>query len=264
VDRFRADRPRDPLVLALTGTDLYRDMQSNASAQRAADLASRLVLLQWHALGSLPQHLAYKARVIYQSAVPPQHIPAPLDTVYEVCVIGHLRPVKDPFRAALAVRRLPAESRIAVRHYGLAMSPSMERRARAESRDNPRYEWLGERPSRQTRQRLGRARLLVHSSMLEGGANVLSEALAVSTPVLSSRIPGSLGILGEYYPGYFDPGDTQGLADRMLQAEQDPGFYAELKLHCQRRAPLVAPQREAQGWDDLLGEFLWEACGAGT
>ena len=264
VRRYRSQRPRAPLVLALTGTDLYRDMHTSRTAQQCAESASRLVLLQWHALGELPSHLAYKARVIYQSVESPPRKPPPLKRIFEVCVIGHLRPVKDPFRAAMAVRRLPSESQIHVVHLGAAMSPSMERRARTETLDNPRYEWLGELPLGKTRRLLSRARLLVHSSQLEGGANVLSEAIAAATPVLSSRIPGSMGILGEYYPGYFQVGDTGGLTRLLLRTERDEGFYEDLTRHCKSRLPLIDPAREAKCWEDLLGEFLWEECGAGT
>jgi putative glycosyltransferase (TIGR04348 family) len=261
VERFRRERPRAPLVLALTGTDLYRDMRTSKTARRSAELASRLVLLQWHALGELSSHLAYKARVIHQSMAPLRKLP-PLKREFEVCVIGHLRAVKDPFRTAMAVRKLPAESRIHVVHLGMAMSASMERRARSETQSNPRYEWLGELPLGKTRLRLGRARLLAHTSKLEGGANVLSEAIAAGTPVLSSRIPGSMGILGEYYPGYFDVGDTKGLTRLLLRAERDEAFYQDLERYCRSRRPLIDPDREAKCWEDLLGEFQWEACGA--
>jgi glycosyltransferase involved in cell wall biosynthesis len=142
------------------------------------------------------------------------------------------------------------------------MSAAMERRARAESDNNPRYQWLGELSWGKTRSRLARARLLAHTSKLEGGANVLSEAIAAGTPVISSQIPGSMGILGEYYPGYFQVGDTTGLTHLLLRAERDEAFYRELKSHCESRVPLIDPAREAECWEDLLGEFLWEACGA--
>jgi glycosyltransferase involved in cell wall biosynthesis len=239
-------------------------MVTSKSAQRSAELASRIVLLQWHALGELSSHLAYKARVIYQSVEAPERKVAALKRKFEVCVIGHLRPVKDPFRTAMAVRNLPDKSRIHVVHLGMAMSPDMERRARAESENNSRYQWLGELSQAKTRFRLARARLLAHTSRLEGGANVLSEALAEGTPVISSQIPGSMGILGEYYPGYFPVGDTASLTQLLLRAERDESFYRELKIHCESRLPLIDPAREAKCWEGLLGEFLWEACGAGA
>jgi glycosyltransferase involved in cell wall biosynthesis len=49
---------------------------------------------------------------------------------------------------------------------------------------------------------------LVLSSKSEGGANVISEAVMASVPVIASRIPGTVGLLGENYPGYFEFGDT--------------------------------------------------------
>ena len=47
---------------------------------------------------------------------------------------------------------------------------------------------------------------------MEGGANVVSEAIAVGVPVVGVAHPGSVGLLGEDYPGYFPVGDTEGLA----------------------------------------------------
>jgi putative glycosyltransferase (TIGR04348 family) len=260
VRRFRELRPRSPLILALTGTDLYQDIPNHAVARQSLELASRLVLLQVHGLTELPNRLAHKARVIYQSAEAPQRKPAALKTCFEVSVVGHLRAVKDPFRTALAVRRLPADSRIRVFHYGRALQESMEQRAAAEMRRNPRYEWLGELPHGQVQRRIARSRLLVQTSQVEGGANSIGEALASGTPVLSSRISGSLGILGDSYPGYFSYKDTQGLADLLQRAEGDSTFYRQLEVWCQQRSSLIDPARERKAWEDLLGEFLWEAC----
>ena len=261
VERFRNERPRSPLILAMVGTDLYRDIRINRTARRSMELASRLILLQFHGLSALPSRLAHKARVIFQSATLPRGCPPPLENVFEVCVIGHLVPVKDPFRAAQAARLLPESSRVQIVHVGKAMSPAMQRRAESERDANSRYRWLGEVPPREAHRRLARSRMLVHSSIIEGGANVLSEAIAAGVPVLSSRISASLGLLGEEYPAYFEVGDTRALSQLMLRAEQDQAFYQELKDRCKSRSPLVDPEREKRSWYDLLGEFLWEACG---
>ena len=176
--------------------------------------------------------------------------------MFEVCVLGHLRPVKDPFRTALAVRLLPADSRIRVLHAGAALSDSMERRAQAEQGANPRYRWLGELPRWKAKALLGRSRLLVLSSKMEGGANVISEAIAAGVPFLCSRIPGSIGLIGEGYPGYFAVGDTRGLASLLRRAEVDAGFYQSLKTWCAQLMPLVDPARERQSWASLLGELV--------
>jgi putative glycosyltransferase (TIGR04348 family) len=255
IARFHEEHPDRPLVLALTGTDLYDQIHTSPEARQSLELAWRLVVLQPLGVEELPKPLRPKARVIYQSVEPPRVRPAPRPGVFEVCVVGHLRPVKDPFRTAEAARLLPAASRVRVLHLGAALSEDMAARARAEEAANPRYRWLGELPRWKALRVLARSRLLSLTSQLEGGANVISEALVVSVPVVSSRIPGSVGLLGRDYPGYFRFGDTRALADLLHRAESDPAFYQALKVRCEERRGLFEPAREMQSWQDLLREF---------
>lgn len=254
VRSFRRRYPERPVVVALTGTDLYRDLPGSGAAQRSLRLATRLVVLQPLALRRLPPSVRGKARVIWQSAEPVRAARRSRRR-FEVCVVGHLRALKDPFRAARAARLLPAASRIVVLQVGAAMTAAMAAGARREMAVNPRYRWLGEWPRWRVRRLLARCRLLVLSSRMEGGANVLSEAIAAGTPVLASRIDGSVGILGPNYPGYFPVGDTRALARLLWRAETDPRFLATLQRHLRRRRALVAPARERQAWARLLAEL---------
>lgn len=64
---FRHKHPDLPLILALTGTDLYKDIRTDSSAQESLETASRLIVLQPMGIEALPQWLRHKARVIYQS-----------------------------------------------------------------------------------------------------------------------------------------------------------------------------------------------------
>ncbi len=254
IDRFHRRHPDLPLIVALTGTDLYSEIGTDPLAQRALDMASRLILLQPLGVAELPKGLRDKAYVIYQSARAPRWNVSPRKGVFEVCVLGHLRPVKDPFRTAEASRLLPAASRIQVMHIGAALDKKMKERARAEAKLNRRYHWVGEVPRWKALRLLARSRLLVLSSHMEGGANAISEAIAMSVPVLASRIPGSVGLLGEDYSGYFPVGDTQALADLLSRAETDAGYYRTLKTWCRRLRPLVEPHRERRSWRGLLRE----------
>ena len=102
---------------------------------------------------------------------------------------------------------------------------------------------------------LASSRLMVLTSRLEGGANAVSEAIACSVPVISSRISGSIGLLGEEYPGNFSVGDTQALSDLLWRAESDAGFYESLTSWCGRHAALVNPANERRAWQDLLREL---------
>lgn len=255
IEQFHREHPDRPLVLALTGTDLYGDIHSDPQAQQALEMASHLVLLQPDGLKQLSKHLRKKARVIYQSFTAPPGSYTPRKRVFEVCVLGHLRDVKDPFRTVEAVRHLPSESRIQVAHLGAALDAEMEARACRETETNPRYRWLGEYPRWKAIRILARSRLLVLTSLMEGGANVVSEALACSVPVLSSRISGSIGLLGEDYPGYFPVEDTQALVKQLWRAETDADFYADLKSRCQNRASIVDPASELASWRHLLDEL---------
>jgi putative glycosyltransferase (TIGR04348 family) len=252
---YRSRYPQGPLVVALTGTDLYRDIRTSRRAQRSLEVADRLVLLQPSGLKELAPHLRRKARVIIQSAEPLRVKPALKKDVFEVCVLGHLRYEKDPFRAAMALRLLPPESRIRVTHAGQAMTPAMAKRAHSLQAQEPRYHWLGEVPRTTARRILARSRLLVLSSRMEGGANVISEALAEGVPVLASRISGSIGLLGARYPGFYPVEDTAALARLLIRAESDAPYYDRLREWCRRLAPMVEPANERAGWDRLLREL---------
>ena len=265
VSRFHRAHPKRPLIVALTGTDLYRDLPRSRSAQKSLELATLLIALQPKASEELEPHLRDKLRVIFQSVSRgsgsgvrdyESRIPNPESRIpFNVCVIGHLRPVKDPFRAALAARRLPSSSRLRILHVGAAMDKGMADRARFEMRVNPRYQWLAEQPQWRVRQILERSALCVLSSKLEGGANVVSEAIVAGVPLVASRIAGSVGLLGESYPAYFKVGDTQGLARLLNRAETDRAFLTGLDSHCRKLAPLFDPRRERGAWSRLLAEL---------
>jgi putative glycosyltransferase (TIGR04348 family) len=228
IERFHHLYPERPLLVALTGTDLYGDIRTNQEAQQALEFASSLILLQPKGIEELAAHLRSKARVIYQSVARPSRRVPKAKTTFDVCVLGHLREVKDPFRTALAARQLPATSRLRILHVGKALSDDMATHAAAEMTENPRYHWLGELPRWRALRVLARSHLLVLSSLSEGGANVISEALAMQVPIVASHIPGSIGLLGDAYPGYFPVQDTMALAHLLHQAETDTTFYAAL------------------------------------
>jgi len=255
IARFRRERPGAPLVVALTGTDLYHDIRHSDRARLSLELASRLIVLQPLGLRELEARLRPKARVLRQSATAPAARVAPRSAAFEVCVLAHLRAVKDPLRAAAAARLLPASSRIRILHLGAALDACLAKRARAEQALRARYRWLGDVPRGRAQRILAGSRLLVLTSRLEGGANVISEALAASVPVLSSRIPGSIGILGPGYPGYFAVGDTRALARLLRRAETEPAFYEGLRRCCRRLRPLVDPARERRAWQSMLREL---------
>ncbi len=96
---------------------------------------------------------------------------------------------------------------------------------------------------------------MVLSSLMEGGANVVSEAVISGLPVLASRIDGTVGLLGEDYPGYFPVSDTAALGRLLRRVEAEPEFLAALASHCAARAPLFQSERERASVGALMAEF---------
>ncbi len=251
--------PERPVVVALTGTDLYRFIHSHPqSTLRSIELGDRLVALHGLAYQAIPSEHWPKVRVIYQSAHPPRRRLPPRKGSFDVCVVGHLRDEKDSLRAALAVRDLPDTSRIRVLHYGKSHNESWETMAREEMQRNARYHWFGELPHWRVREAYACCRAMVMSSNMEGGANVVSEAVVASLPVIASEIPGNVGLLGEGYPGYYPVGDTGALRAMLLRAETEAAFLHALQWHGEGVAERFTPERERAGWRSLLKELADE------
>jgi glycosyltransferase involved in cell wall biosynthesis len=113
---------------------------------------------------------------------------------------------------------------------------------------------LGSDPEREARRLLARSRLLAQTSVMEGGANTVSETLASGVPVVASDVPGNVGMLGEDYPGYYKVGDEEALARLLHRAETDTAFYGELKARCDARRYLVLSEREKAALGSLVEE----------
>lgn len=251
---YRARHPQGPLVVVLTGTDLYGDLPEHPDAQASVAAADRLVVLQEEGVAALPAAVRARTRVIVQAATPVRRLP-PRRDAFEVAVVGHLRPVKEPFLAAEAARLLPDDSCIRIVHAGGALEETMAAQAKAEMAANPRYRWLGEWPRWRARRLIARSRLMVLSSRMEGGAHVIGEAATAGVPVLATDIPGNRGLLGADYPGTFPVGDADALAALLRRAERDADFLAALEAGVRRAAPRFAPSQERAAWATLLSEL---------
>jgi putative glycosyltransferase (TIGR04348 family) len=255
IARFHAAYPDRPLVVVLTGTDAYRFIHSHRETTLASlDMADHIVGLHELVGNVLPERLRGKLRVIVQSARPLQRR-QPARRSFRVCFAGHLREEKDPLRPACAVRGLPPDSRIRVDAYGGAHTDDWAAAAQEEMRINPRYRWHGEIPHAELRRVYSRSHLLVLPSVMEGGANVISEAVMADLPVIASDIEGSVGLLGAGYPGYYRVQNTGALRERLLRAESDAGYYAELVAACAARRHLFTPQQEHAGWERLMEDI---------
>jgi putative glycosyltransferase (TIGR04348 family) len=255
---FKTRYPDRPVVLQLSGTDIYGYLASDPKPTLSSmELSDRLVALNDLAWRKVPKRLRARLQVIHQSAEPLRRQPSRRGMV--ISVIGHLRDVKDPLRAAEAARLLPADSTIRIEQVGRAYTPQWAKRARTEMAANPRYRWRDDVPRAEVRRLLGRSHAMVISSLSEGGANVISEAAVAGVPILASRVDGNVGLLGARYPGYFPFGDTKALAALMQRLECDARFARRLSDAVLARASLFIPRREVAAWRQLL-RGLRQAC----
>ena len=245
---------KKPLIVTLTGTDLYRDLPESAEARASLEVADRLIVLQDAALAELDASVRDKARVVYQSA-DPRLAHRPPKAPFRIAVIAHLRAEKDPLRAVAALAWMP-EKEIELLQIGEALDPRLGKEAEAWAAREARYRWLGSLTHRRALAWMAKSHVLVVSSVMEGGANVIAEAARIGTPVIASRVSGNLGMLGGDYPGYFPVTDEVALANLLQRAAKEPGFYRQLKSALRARRKLFAPAAERAALARVLREVL--------
>ncbi len=254
--------PGHGLAVVLTGTDLYQDIVGDAAAQRSLALAQRLVVLQECGPEAVPEPWRGKTRVIVQSTPSRPALPRSRAALQAV-MVGHLRAVKSPHTLFAAARLLADRDDIHIAHIGDATAePALADDARATAAACPGYRWLGPLPHEETLQHIRAGHVLVNTSAMEGGAHVILEAVRCGTPVLASRVPGNVGMLGADYAGYFPHGDAQALAAllracRAGQQGDNPaaGPLARLAAQCALRAPLFDPAAERIALLNLIREL---------
>ena len=255
VARFAAAHPARPLVLVLTGTDVYRDIRFDLTAVQSLQLASHLVVLQEQALLELSLAQRRKCRLILPSALR-RVLCRKAAKTFDLVALGHLRAEKDPLTLMRAVRQLPASSKIRLLQIGAALDAGLAVVARQTMAQCPRYHWLGGLAHPAARRWLARSQGLVHASLIEGGATVIAEALQSAVPVIASKIEGNIGMLGLDYAGYFSAGDATGLAAQMLRFESDESWRQLLQQQAANRAVLFDPSHEMQSIRALINDLL--------
>ena len=242
IHAWAAQHPDRPLIVVLTGTDLYRDIQMDASAKQSLHLATHLVVLQEAGMASLPKEVQNKARVIFQSA---SRLKPAVKSArrFTAVMVGHLRDEKDPLTFMKAAKLCDSQN-IFFEQIGGGLDSTLANAAKQTSIAQLNYNWLGGLPRAQTRQCIKRAHVLVNSSIMEGGAHVILEAVQSGTPVLASQISGNVGMLGSDYGGYFKVGDAVALAALVKRCAAEPAFLRHLQSQCARRAELFEPALE--------------------
>ncbi len=234
------------LVVVLTGTDLYRDIQHDSQAQQSLEFATRLVVLQSMGLDELPAPLKAKTSVLLQSTTPRVTLSKTRRYIRAV-MVGHLREEKSPRTLFEAAALLAQQRDIHIKHIGAEHDQVLASMAHQTAALYPHYQFTGALTYSETRRQIQRAHVLVHTSVMEGGAHVIMESICSGVPVIASRIPGNMGMLGQDYAGLFPVGDAKALADMLIRFRHDTEFEELLKKQCALRAPLFSAEHERNG-----------------
>jgi len=251
---YRALYPEGKVVVLITGTDIYQLLPGgSAEGERALEAADAVVVVFDRAVQSLDVRWRKKAVVVPSSLAPMTVVAKPGRPPFAISVVGHLRPVKQPFLTIEAVARHPEWTEVEVWQIGEALDDESAAQAREWEKRDTRYRWFGGILREDSLALCARSSLTVNSSLLEGGANAVLEAMTMGVPVLASRIEGNIGLLGHDYPGYFEGGMDDALAS-VIDGEFDLAAWCD---HSTGRLPLFSREREAVCWLDLLGKLLY-------
>jgi glycosyltransferase involved in cell wall biosynthesis len=246
---FRDAYPEGKVVILITGTDIYQFLpEGSREGDRALKAADAIVVVFDRAVQSLDVRWRKKAFVVPSSLSPVHVVAQPVCPPFAISVVGHLRPVKQPFLTIEAVARHPGWKGVEVWQIGEALDDGSAARAREWEARDPRYRWFGGIPREESLSLCARSSLTVNSSILEGGANAVLEAMTMGVPVLASRIEGNLGLLGDDYPGYFEGSMDESLS-AVIEGRSDLPTWIR---HSKERLPMFSREHESACWLDLL------------
>ncbi len=243
------------LIVALTGTDLYRDIHSDTRSQVSLDAAGRLIVLQELGAQQLPLKHRAKTVTIFQSTGSRKTLPKTSKHLNAV-MVGHLRDEKMPQTLFEAARLLNDRADIRITHIGAGLDETLAQDAIKTEALCAGYTWTRGLKHSQTLSKIQRAHILVHTSKMEGGAHVIMEAVCSGTPVLASRMDGNVGMLGADYLGYFPVGDAKALTALLKRCKDEPRFLDQLSKQCAKRAPLFSPASESTNLNKLVAQAL--------
>jgi glycosyltransferase involved in cell wall biosynthesis len=237
----------------MTGTDIYQGLPEESQIGKdALEEADRIVVPQEAAILKLPEEVRGKTVVIRSSLDSIAIKASPSRSPFVISVVGHLRPVKRSFLTIETLAKRPEWSDIEVWQIGQALDEEMRKKAEVWAKDYERYRWFGGLPRRESLALCAKSSLTINSSILEGGANAVLEAMTMGVPVLASRIEGNVGLLGDDYPGYFEEGQMDEALQAIVDQRVDLQEWIRLSAN---RLPLFSRERESNLWLELLTEL---------
>jgi putative glycosyltransferase (TIGR04348 family) len=256
IERFAEAYPDSKIIVILSGTDIYPEPSERSI--HSMHLAHSIIALQKKGVKQVPDKMKEKVHVIIQSVI--KDGPSSKSNLsrkgFDVALVSNLRRIKDPFLAAEAARMMPQESELRIHHAGFVLEPDLGEFARKETISNERYQWLGGLSSFEVRELISSCDILTVTSKHEGAGRVIGEAIINNVPVISTRVDGVTGVLGDDYEGLFPAGDASALATLLARAETDEEFLLKLKKSCMSKAFNFDPDTEKDSWNKVLEDLF--------
>lgn len=254
---FQSQVPKGKVIVVLTGTDIYQGLPEGSKlGQDALVAADWIVVPQEAATWRLPKEVRKKTEVIRSSLDPIRIKATPSQSPFIISVVGHPRPVKRPFLTIETVARHPEWSDLEVWQLGQALDGESRKTAEAWVQKDERYRWFGGLPREESLAKCAESSLTINSSILEGGANAVLEAMTMGVPVLASRIEGNVGMLGNDYPGYFEKGELNEALQTIIGNRMMLEDWVRM---ASKRLPLFSRESETTSWLELLAKLKYSS-----
>ena len=242
------------LFIRLTGTDINGGfVKSPNLSQQTIGLADKLVVTHPACLPQIPDRWRNKTVVIYPSVTMPELAAISIPTSPLFTCIGHLRPVKAPHLMHDAIQNIPQANLVAA-SIGNAYDVTDGQQARLNARQDTRYHWHADCDRATALAWMQASLATINSSISEGGANTVMEAIQLRIPVLATDILGNRGFLGDDYDGYFETGRADQLAGLMRRCLEESDFVEHLKSQLDGQRPLFSVERESEQLSKLVSE----------
>ena len=251
VDEFQRQFPEGKVIVLITGTDLYDDLPQGRG-MTTLHQADAIAIPYREARGGVLQEFDDQIHVVPSSLVIPEIEAKPEPDQFLITIVGHLRPVKRSFLTVEAVAAHPEWENVTVRQLGEALDQESLKTACDWEEKDRRYQWLGALPREESLALCARSSLTVNSSLSEAAPNALLEAMTLGVPILSSKIEGNIGLLGEDYPGYFDGDSLESKLAEIISGKHDLAAWV---AHAKARLAIFSREKEKSAWIALLNSI---------
>ncbi len=252
-----------PYLITFTGTDLYAGRAADGGSDLAELLAAAAALVVFHEgarqrLHRLLPHLLTPVAVIPQGVgLPPTVPPEPAGDVVFLLPAG-IRPVKNVMFPVAPLDRLHASHpglRLRLEVVGPVLDAAYAGEFFSAIDRSPHAEWLGELPFEAMPGLYARSHVVLNTSLSEGMANSLLEAMAFGRPVLAADIEGNRSLVRDGVNGllYGSEDDFLGKAELLLASPElrrrlGRAGREHVEAHC-------SPEREAEAYLKLYASL---------